>query len=208
MTRGFFISGTDTGVGKTTYTAHLLRRYRQQGFTSIGLKPVASGCFETLDGLRSEDALLLQQYANPMLSYEQINPFAFAEPVAPHLAAQKARRHLSVNKILKKLQPTLTAHIDFILVEGCGGWLVPLNANETFADLAQALNFPVILVVAMRLGCLNHALLSAASIQAHGLTLAGWVANLFDPNMALLQENILTLQNNITAPLLDIITTT
>lgn len=199
--KGFFVTGTDTGVGKTWVAAGMLATLCAQGYTTAAMKPVASGCVETRDGLRNEDALLLMRYATLTLPYEAVNPYAFAAAQAPHLAAMATQRRIDIAPIMA----TFAAHAgkaDYVIVEGIGGWKVPLNEHQTTADLAAAFGLPVILVVGMRLGCLNHALLSCESIARHGLTLAGWVANTVDPSFRELQANISALQYRIAAPLL------
>lgn len=200
--RRFFITGTDTGVGKTTFACALLNYFSNAGFSALGLKPVASGCEMTAMGLRSEDALLLQQYSVPV-AYESINPVALALPVSPHIAAVQKNAQLKVSLLLEKCLTTLNeVDAEVVIVEGAGGWFCPLNDEETMADFALSMNYPVILVVQIKLGCLNHALLSAKAIVASGLTLAGWVANLSDHNMLFAEENIAYLQAHVPAPLL------
>jgi dethiobiotin synthetase len=197
-----FITGTDTGVGKTYVSCGLLNLFKQQGLTTVAIKPVASGCEMTPQGLRNEDALLLQKHASVQLSYELINPISFEPPIAPHIAAQKVNFNLTTKNILKKCQPALNTPADIHLIEGAGGWLVPLHADETMGDLAQALDTEVILVVGLRLGCINHALLSIEAIKNKGCTLKGWIANHLDFAMLYQQENLLTLTERIKAPLL------
>lgn len=200
----FFIAGTDTDVGKTQIAAGLLLAAKNSGFTTAALKPVAAGCEATPEGLRNSDALLLQSVITEALVYEQINPYAFAAPIAPHIAALQEKRSLSVDRLTGFCRGVLP-QAQFTLIEGAGGWRVPINARETLADLAKQLQLPVILVVGMRLGCINHALLTAEAIQCDGLPLAGWVANCIDPNMAVLDENIQSLMARIPAPLLGVV---
>lgn len=200
----FFVTGTDTGVGKTRVAAALLYAAGQQGLTRAGLKPVAAGCEVTAEGLRNEDALLLQAQTEPALSYEQINPVALEPAIAPHIAALEIRRPLSVDRLAGYCRGAL-GQADFTLVEGAGGWRVPLNPGETLADLARALDLPIILVVGVRLGCLNHALLTAEAIARDGRPLAGWVANILDPEMPRLRENIDALGQRLKAPCLGIL---
>ncbi len=197
-----FITGTDTDAGKTYAACALLNSLKQSGLTTLGIKPVASGAIQTADGLRSADALALQSAATMPLPYQQINPFVFEEPIAPHLAAQHNSQKLGVKTLMQTCAPALKQKVDCIVIEGAGGWLVPLNSQETLADFAAALDAEIILVVGMRLGCINHALLTAANIQARGLKFAGWIANCIDPAMLCLEENIACLQKHITAPLL------
>ncbi len=202
--RGFFVTGTDTNAGKTWVAAGLLSALGTRGYRTAAMKPIASGCTQTPDGLRNDDALLLMRHASLPLPYECVNPYAFAAPVAPHIAARASGRALEIAP-LKMIFETITSQADYVIVEGVGGWKVPLNARETTADLARAFNLPVLLVVGMRLGCLNHALLSCDSIAASGLSLAGWVANIVDPSMQERDENIQALRERIAAPLLGIV---
>ena len=202
MSHGFFIAGTDTGVGKTQVACALLASINQQGFRSVALKPVASGCVATAEGWRNDDALLLQQAANVSVSYQQVNPFAFAPAIAPHLAAAQMGQSLSVASLQQSIQSSVSLDADYIVVEGVGGWQVPLNATETMADFAVALGFPVILVVGLRLGCLNHALLTAQSLHHSGVRVAGWIANLLDADMLSVADNVNTLKERLPFPLL------
>ncbi|WP_111642730.1 dethiobiotin synthase [Marinimicrobium alkaliphilum] len=202
--RTYFVTGTDTGVGKTLVASALLYKAGQQGLSTAALKPVAAGCEDTPDGLRNDDALQLQAVINTPLTYEQINPVALAPAIAPHIAAQHAGKMLSVSRLAGYCRGVL-GQADFSLVEGAGGWRVPLNPTETLADLARELKLPVILVVGMRLGCLNHALLTAEAIRRDGLTLAGWVGSILEPDMPCLKENLGTLGLMLKAPCLGIL---
>lgn len=194
----FFITGTDTDAGKTTVACGWLKQ--QTTASCYGLKPVAAGAMETIDGLRNDDALRLMVASSIKLSYEQVNPVLLAEPASPHIAAQQENRRLSADRLLGYVRGTLMPqHADLVLVEGAGGWHVPLNERETLADFARELNLPVVLVVGMKLGCLNHALLTVEAIQRSGLSLAGWVANPLAQPMAWLEENIATLEQRIDA---------
>ena len=197
----FFVTGTDTGVGKTLVTAALLHALAQRHARVVGMKPVAAGLVPHGDGWASEDALMLRAASTVRVPPALDNPVALPDPLSPHLAAQRAGRHVGVAELVAA-QRALQAHADVVLVEGAGGWRVPLNGQETLADLARALAAPVVLVVGLRLGCLNHALLTAEAIRADGLHLAGWVANSIDPEMACRQENIDTLRQRLSAPLL------
>jgi len=214
----YFITGTNTGVGKTYIAVAMLKYFGNLGLQTLGLKPVASACEPTVAGLRNEDALLLQQYATCKLTYAEINPFAFAEPIAPHIAATKTGVELSVEKLiaqhkavvanvsLSSVDPLhMETGVDCCIVEGAGGWLVPLNAQETIADFAVALGFPVVLVVSIELGCINHALLTYNSIIASGAQVAGWVANCRQADMLAAAENIASIAARIAAPLLSIV---
>jgi dethiobiotin synthetase len=197
----YFVTGTDTNVGKTLISCALLHGFAAQGKRVVGMKPVAAGCD---DKGRHEDVTQLSAAGNVAASKNQINPYCFVPAIAPHLAAQQAGVSISFARIVESLS-ALTAQADVVIVEGAGGFAVPLNAKQDSADLAQQLALPVILVVGMRLGCLNHALLTAEAIAARGLTLAGWVANVVDAEMAMLNENIAALQQRIAAPLLGVV---
>ncbi len=200
MQQGFFVTGTDTNVGKTWATITLMRYFQAQGKTVVGMKPVASGC-DWIDGkLRNQDALLLQQHGSVAVDYALINPFAYQLPVSPHLAREKYPVDLQqIARAFTKLQEVA----EIVLVEGVGGWLVPLNnSGDNVASLARLLQLPVIMVVGMRLGCINHALLTYQAILNSGLVCAGWLAMCVDLQMQKLQENIYTLQSAIEAPLL------
>jgi len=199
MSRGFFVTGTDTGVGKTLVACALVDALVRAGFTAVGMKPVASGCRRTALGLRSEDAERLIAAGNIVADYAEVNPYAFEPAVAPHIAAARAGIEIERGKILEHVS-RLQARADYVVVEGVGGWTVPLGDTLTTADVAAALKLPVVLVVGLRLGCLNHALLTAQAIERAGLTLAGWVANQIDPHMALVEENIDALAQRLRAP--------
>jgi dethiobiotin synthetase len=202
----FFVTGTDTGVGKTHASVALLHAFAAQGRSTLGLKPVAAGCEVTPDGLRNEDALALQAAATVQLPYAQVNPVALAAAIAPHIAAAQEKRRIGVAQLAGLLRGAqMQARADVTLVEGAGGWRVPLNERETLADLAREMAVPVLLVVGMRLGCLNHALLTAEAIRRDGLVLAGWVANCIDADMPVREENITTLRAALGAPLLGVL---
>lgn len=203
MKQKYFVAGTDTDAGKTLVSAGLLNKAKSQGMTTVGLKPVAAGCEETPEGLRNSDALILIEQSTEELPYEQVNPIAFAPPIAPHIAGQQLRRPLSAGRIVGLLRGVLMINrAQFTLVEGAGGYRVPLNPKETLADVTKELNLPVILVVGMKLGCLNHALLTVEAIQRDGMKLAGWIANRVDEDMDVYEENIATLHAMIQAPCL------
>lgn len=198
----FFITGTDTDAGKTTIAAGLLAAARQQGLSTLACKPVASGSHMTADGLRNADALQLDSQCSIRLPYASINPHAFEPAIAPHLAAAAAGVSLDCTSLRHDVMQVLGQEAGLCLIEGAGGWRVPLNADETLADLAIALQLPVILVVGMKLGCINHALLSAEAILADGLPLAGWIANSVDPDMSCQADNLQTLRQWMPAPCL------
>lgn len=197
----FFITGTDTSVGKTLIACALLHALRQRHARVVGMKPVAAGAVRTADGWASEDALALRAASSIAVPHELDNPVLLPEPLSPHLAAQHAGTRIDIHHIVR-CQRELAQRADAVVVEGAGGFHVPLSPTETGADLAQALGLPVLLVIGMRLGCLNHALLTAEAIRARGLTLAGWVANRIDPAMAAQEENITFLRERLHAPLL------
>ncbi|MFF5867065.1 dethiobiotin synthase [Pseudomonas sp. NPDC012596] len=202
MSQAYFIAGTDTDVGKTTIAAGLLHAARLQGLSTLGAKPVASGCSATAKGLRNADALALIDESSVKLAYEEVNPFAFEPAIAPHVAAREAGVALEVPALLKAMRHVLDQNADFTLVEGAGGWRVPLSDHANLSDLAIALKLPVILVVGVRLGCINHALLSAEAIARDGLQLVGWVANIVEPRTARLEENLASLAERLPAPCL------
>ncbi|MBM3111982.1 dethiobiotin synthase [Pseudomonas sp. P66] len=202
MSPGYFIAGTDTDVGKTTVAAGLLHAAQLAGLTTLGAKPVASGCIATAKGLRNDDAMALIAQSSIKLPYEQVNPFAFEPAIAPHLAAREAGVVLSVQGLLTPMRQILEQGADFTLIEGAGGWRVPLCDQANLSDLAIALQLPVILVVGVRLGCISHALLSAEAIARDGLQLAGWVANIVDPRTSRLEENLASLAERLPAPCL------
>ncbi|MBU0689276.1 MAG: dethiobiotin synthase [Gammaproteobacteria bacterium] len=197
----YFITGTDTGVGKTLISCALLHGFAAQGKLVSGFKPVAAGCDEND---HNEDALVLRAASTLQLGYGQVNPYCFPRAIAPHLAARHVGVRVEMRRILTSYEE-LAGQADEVIVEGAGGFLVPLNETLTFADMARELDIPVILVVGLRLGCINHALLSMAAIEGHQLECAGWVANVLDQEMPALQENIDTLRERIAAPLLGIV---
>ena len=201
MKKGYFVTGTDTGVGKSLISAALIYLLRNQGVRVSGMKPIASGCIETDHGLRNEDADMLLQASNVDADYNLICPYRFLPPIAPHIAAQDQRTVISIDHILDCYR-RLQACSDTVVVEGVGGWQVPLNEHKNMSDLAIELNLPVIIVVGGRLGCINHALLTAASILASGLSIAGWVFNQIDPDMQQVDAVKQGLQNRMPGHLL------
>lgn len=185
MSSLLFVTGTDTGVGKTHAACTLLRNATQQGQRTLGLKPIAAGCSDTAEGLRNDDALALMQAASEKALYREVNPIALAQPIAPHLAARLAGRRLTAMQMVGYIRGTLSSYPhDLAVIEGAGGWRVPLNEREYFSDIARELRASVVLVVGLRLGCINHALLTAEAILRDGCTLAGWIANSTDPDIA------------------------
>ncbi|MCO7246460.1 dethiobiotin synthase [Halomonas sp. Mc5H-6] len=206
----YFVTGTDTDAGKTLVTSTLLATASAQGLTTLGLKPVASGSRVTPEGLRNSDALALQVQSMPPVSYATVNPWAFEPAIAPHLAANEAGQALNLSDIVTTIGATLAqTPRDLSLIEGAGGWRVPLNDREDFCDIPCAMDLPVILVVGLKLGCLNHARLSAEAIAADGLTLAGWVGSVVDPAFAAesarFADNLDVLKRTLPAPCLGVI---
>lgn len=197
----FFVTGTDTGVGKTFVSCALLHAMARRHPRVVGMKPVAAGLVQTQDGWDSEDAIALRAASTVRVPPALDNPVRLPDPLSPHLAAERAGTRIDIHHLVA-CQRELAQHADAMVVEGAGGFLVPLSPEHTGADLAQALGLPVLLVVGLRLGCLNHALLSAEAIRARGLTLAGWVANRIDPGMAAADDNIAFLRQRLGAPLL------
>jgi dethiobiotin synthetase len=194
-----YVTGTDTGIGKTLASCALLHALRGHGLRAAGMKPVASGC-ERIDGeWRNADALALQAAGEPGIAYADINPFALEHPLAPELAARDAGVEVSLLPILAS-HARLSDHADALVIEGVGGWAAPLSASLMQADLVRMLRLPVVLVVGLRLGCLNHALLSARAIAADGAHLAGWIASHVDPDMERVEDNIEMLRARMPAP--------
>lgn len=197
----YFVTGTDTGVGKTLVSCALLHAFAAQGKRVAGFKPVAAGCD---DDHHNEDAKRLRAASTVQATYGQINPYCFYRPIAPHLAARHAGVRIEFARIIASYRE-LAGQADEVIAEGAGGFCVPLNEKQDSADLTRQLELPVILVVGMRLGCLNHALLTVRAIADYQLECAGWVANVLDADMPALQENIEALRERIAAPLLGII---
>ncbi len=204
MKQAFFVTGTDTGVGKTHVACKLIADYVAQGYKVIGMKPVAAGC-ELVDGTWvNEDVLKLEAASNVQAPRELTNPYNFNEAVAPHIAAEKAGIEIDI-KVIQQAFKKLADMADVVIVEGAGGFLVPLNSAplneaETIADLAAALNIPIILVVGMKLGCISHSLLTVEAIKSRNLQLHGWVANQIEPNMPMFEENEASLATRIKQP--------
>jgi dethiobiotin synthetase len=198
---GYFVTGTDTGVGKTLISAALLHALALRYRRVAGMKPVAAGAIE-VDGVSTcEDVLALRSASTVTVPPELDNPVLLPEPLSPHIAAARAGVRIDIAEIARRYQ-ALRDHADAVVVEGAGGFQVPLSMTETGAELAQRLALPVLLVVGLRLGCLNHAALTADAIRARGLVLAGWVANRIDPSMQAQQENIAWLAQRLAAPML------
>ncbi len=201
--KGLFIAGTDTDAGKTVVSCALLVKFAQQGRPVQGMKPVASGCNRTPHGLRNEDAEMLSRYSSEALPYSTVNPYAFEPAIAPHLAAEMAGTDIELDVIEDAYHKCTRSGL--VIVEGVGGWQVPLNQSETTADMAIRLQLPVVLVVGLRLGCINHALLTYESVKHSGLVCAGWVANKISPEMACVDHNIEAIDERLDAPLLGVI---
>lgn len=204
MKAAWFITGTDTGVGKTLIASALIHGCVQRGYKTLGMKPVAAGCQLLGDELISEDVSQLIAASNVTAPVRQINPYAFAPAIAPHIAAEQAGVKISPDAIMAAYGQ-LATQADVVIVEGVGGFCVPLGDGIDTADLARQLGLPIIMVVGMRLGCLNHALLTAEAIRARGLSLAGWVANHVDPAMEVYEQNLQSLQQRLHAPCLGIV---
>jgi dethiobiotin synthetase len=202
--RGIFVTGTDTGVGKTIISLGLMRLLQDAGLKVAAMKPVATGAFWQDGRLVNEDALSLQANASIRLDYNQVNPFVFELPVSPHIAAKKAGREIDFQRILQVYEE-LTGSADCVVVEGVGGWEVPLNERQRVADLVRVLDLPVLLVVGLRLGCLNHALLTQRAIENAGANCLGWIANQIEPDFLLSIENIETLEHSLDWPLLAVV---
>jgi dethiobiotin synthetase len=201
MKQGYFITGTDTNVGKTWVTLALMTYFKQQNLSVVGMKPVASGCEKIDAHWRNSDALLIQQCNSQWIDYDLINPYAYELPISPHLAGKLNPANLDV--VYSHFQ-TLQTMADVIIVEGAGGFYAPLNATQTIADLAQALQLPVILVVSIKLGCINHAQLSVDAIEKAQLTCAGWVAVCNDVEFNCIDATIEALVERLPMPLLSV----
>lgn len=202
--RILFVTGTDTEVGKTRIACAVLALARDRGLTCLGLKPVAAGCFNDHGRLRNEDALALMAAAQSEAPYETVNPVALEPPIAPHIALQLAERRVSTDELASHCRAA-AAGTEFVIVEGAGGWLVPIGESATLADVCIGIGADVVLVVGMKLGCLNHALLTAQAVRAGGLKLAGWVGNCAGGTMPHLDANVATLKQRLDAPCLGVV---
>ncbi len=201
-----FIAGTDTGVGKTICTVALIQKLNKNRYKTFGLKPIASGCYYDDQGnLVSDDALAIQNAISIKTEYTGINPIVYQEAIAPHIAAKKSGRPLSVDFVVEKIAHSIRQDVDFNIIEGVGGWSVPINNIESMSDVVRTLNIPTILVVGMRLGCINHAILTSQGILQKNVPLLGWLANCIDNSMLELTENINTLMEWIPAPCLGVV---
>ena len=200
MTQAFFVTGTDTEVGKTYVSAMLLKAAVMAGKRAIGYKPVAAGCEWQNGQWQNEDALALQQASNVKLTLKEVNPVALEPAIAPHIAAELAGEPISEGVIKGGFDHLLSRQADVLLMEGAGGWRLPIGNHRFLSDVVKALQLDVIIVVGMRLGCLNHALLTAEAVKADGLNIKGWVANTLTPDMPYFNENLATLEKLMPAP--------
>ena len=205
MPKTYFITGTDTGIGKTTAACAILAKAKTQNLTTLALKPIAAGCEQTAEGWRNDDALALMAHMTEPLSYDEVNPIALPAALSPHLAAAKAGRRLTINQITGFCRGALSRRVDLALIEGAGGWRVPVSDRELFSELPKQLRIPVILVVGLRLGCINHAILTAEAVARDGLRIAAWVGNTLEPEPELLAGNIDTLKRMLPYPCLGIL---
>ena len=197
-----FVGGTDTGVGKTLISAAMLCALRERGLSTVGLKPLAAGATQGADGWVNDDALMLRRCQTADLAYQQVNPVLLRAPIAPHIAARREGRRITLAQLEGYCRGALLCAPDVALVEGAGGWRVPVNDREYLSGLPVRLGIPVLLVVGIRLGCINQALLTAEAIQRDGAVLLGWIANVVEPDMGAVQENIDALERFLSAPLL------
>ncbi len=201
---GIFVTGTDTGIGKTLVSTALLHGMQVLGLRAAGMKPVAAGA-DLIDGAWvNEDVAELTRAATVAAPPDWVNPYLFRDAIAPHIAAERKGVRIEIPRIVEAYEQ-LAGLADWVVVEGAGGFRVPLDGRRDSADLAVALGLPVLMVVGLRLGCINHALLTAEAIAARGLRLAGWVANRVDPDMAVYEENLASLENRLPAPCLAVI---
>lgn len=196
MKQAFFIAGTDTGVGKTYIACKLIQQYIAQGKKVVGMKPVAAGCDLINGEWVNEDVLQLEAASNVKAPRELVNPYCFKEPIAPHIAAEIAGKCIEI-AVIKRAFDALSELADIVIVEGAGGLLVPLNDVDSMADLAIQLNIPIILVVGIKLGCINHTLLTAEAIETRNINLAGWVANPIDAEMQFYNKNVATITKKL-----------
>lgn len=202
MKEGYFITGTDTNVGKTWATIALMRYFKSGGKSVAGMKPVASGCLMQDGRLKNEDALLIQENASLPIDYDLINPYAYELPVSPHIAG--VNNPVKLDRLHAEFE-VLKSLADIVVVEGAGGWYAPLNEREAISDLAKLLALPVIMVVAIRLGCINHARLTYQAIMQSGVNCAGWIAVCTDPELLGGDQNIQAIKNTVDAPLLGVL---
>jgi len=202
MTKTYFVTGTDTDVGKTICVSALLQAFKKQGCTTIAYKPIAAGADRSVHGLRNRDALTLQKNSTVKLSYVEVNPIVFEAPIAPHIAADIENRPIDEDLISEGFYQLQKKQPDILLIEGAGGWRLPIDNTHYLSDWVKTQQLPVILVVGMKLGCLNHAVLTYESIVNDGLNVIGWIANAVDQAMPYYQENLSLLKKQIKAPLI------
>jgi len=202
QSKTFFITGTDTEAGKTFAMCSLLQAAKKRGLSTAAIKPIAAGGIPTQEGFKNDDAIQLQNLCSLDLDYKEINPVCLEQAIAPHIAATQEQVVVNASELAEYCEKIIRKNADLTLIEGAGGWMVPLNQHEYIGDMVKMLNIPVILVVGMKLGCLNHALLTVKALQQTGVKLHGWIANQLDPAMPFFEENIQTLQAKISAPLL------
>ena len=199
-----FIAGTDTNVGKTYYSVKLLKELRAKGFSTIGVKPISTGY--DIKSKINDDAKNLHEASSIKISINEVNPFSFKDPISPNIAAKKENVSLNVEKIIQELNKLDKYNADIQIIEGVGGWDAPINSNENMSDLAKKLDIPVILVVSIKLGCLNHAILTSRAIMNDNVKVIGWIANCISKDTLEINENINTLKSKLKFKLLDIIT--
>lgn len=202
MNQTYFVTGTDTDVGKTVCCAALLQAAKRQGLSTLGYKPIAAGCELTSSGLRNEDALVLQQNSSLTVNYELINPISFEQPIAPHIAAELENKPINIDQISDGLYQLQKKKSDLLIVEGAGGWHLPLNDEQLLSEWVVEQKLPVILVVGMKLGCLNHAMLTYHTLINEGVKVVGWIANQLTEEMPFYQQNLQWLTQKIAAPLI------
>lgn len=202
MTQTYFVTGTDTDVGKTVCCAALLQAAQQQGCSTLGYKPIAAGCAETESGLRNDDALTLQRNSSISVSYEQVNPIAYQDPIAPHIAAARESRPIVLSELDQGLTTLQQHQPDLLLVEGAGGWHLPINDKQLLSQWVVEKQLPVIMVVGMKLGCLNHAMLTYQALCHDGVQVVGWIANQLATPMPFYAHNLAWLKQKIAAPLI------
>ncbi len=205
MKQTLFITGTDTDAGKTVVSCGFLARARLDGLSTAAVKPIASGCTQTAEGLRNSDALALQQAMTMELPYEQINPIALEPAIAPHIGLQEAKRRVTTEQLAGYCRGVMMKGADFTVIEGAGGWRVPLSPREMYSSVPKKLGVPVVLVVGMKLGCINHAVLTVEAIFKDGLKLVGWVANRAEADMSRYDENLAALKGLLPVPCLGVV---
>ena len=202
MNQTYFVTGTDTDVGKTVCCAALLQAAKQQGFSTLAYKPIAAGCESTPEGLRNEDALILQHNSSVAVDYNLINPIAFKQPIAPHIAAELENQPINIEQVTAGLQKLQQQQSDLLIVEGAGGWHLPINNEQLLSEWVVEQKLPVILVVGMKLGCLNHAMLTYQTLINEGVKVVGWIANQLSTEMPFYQQNLQWLTQKFSAPLI------